>query len=196
MDIQTMLHDHGYTEAVFVGHSYGTFIIGYCLRYIPSMVHHCIFIDPVCFLIHQMDGPFQFLLSKPTYPQSRIINYIAQRELGIVHTLSRHLWWYQSIVWEDQIPSGSTIALSARDDISPSAAIRLYMQHSSHRLRILWWDNLAHAGFLVSNEAIQQLLDCIAPFVPKPNLQPIPLPTNIQCKPPCPVAYNSFDIKL
>lgn len=143
-----------------------------------------------------MDGPFQFLFSEPKYPQSRIINYVAQTELGIVNTLSRHLWWYQSIVWEDNIPSGSTIALSACDDISPSAAIRLYMQHSSHRIRILWWDNLAHAGFLVSNIAIQQLLDCISPFIPKKDIEPIPLPRNIKCKPPCPASFNHYDINL
>lgn len=93
--VRLMLAEYGHETAVLMGHSYGTFVVSYCLRFATRIVEHVILIDPVCFLIHQVDGPFQFLFAPPSCAQSRMIHFLAQTELGVVHTLSRRLWWYQ-----------------------------------------------------------------------------------------------------
>jgi len=168
-NIRKMLALENHSCAVFMGHSYGTFVVGHCLRFQPKMVEHIVQVDPVCFLIHQMDGPFQFIFRKPECPETRIINFVAQTELNIVHTLARKLWWWENIIWEDHIPSGSSVILSAKDSIVPSAAVRAYLQHCAHRVRVLWWEHLSHAGFLLQKQAIDQVLDCIAVYWPSPQ---------------------------
>jgi pimeloyl-ACP methyl ester carboxylesterase len=195
--IRSMLSHHGHERAILVGHSYGTFVVSYCLRFAPRIAEFAVLIDPVCFLIHQVDGPFQFLFAPPTCAQSRLIHFIAQTELGVVHTLARRLWWYQAILWEDCLPSGSSVVLSARDTIVPSAAVRHYLQHSAHRVRVLWLERMAHAGFVANPVALNQILDCLAPFAPLPTgVTPVARPPRVPCAPPCPASDTTFDPSL
>lgn len=49
--VAVMLDHHNYTQATFLGHSFGTFCVAWCIKLRPSMVHSAIVIDPVCRLI-------------------------------------------------------------------------------------------------------------------------------------------------
>ena len=47
-----MLANHGYTKATFSGHSFGTFWMSYMAKYAPEAVAGLVFLDPVCFCLH------------------------------------------------------------------------------------------------------------------------------------------------
>jgi hypothetical protein len=154
-----MLRRHGHAAAAWAGHSYGTFTVGHCLRYARGMVRSVALADPVCFLIHRLDGPFQFLLARPRTAHARLLRCVAQTELGVVHALKRRLWWYQSGLWPEQLPPSSAVMLASRDAIVPAEGVRSTV---AGRARVLWLPGLAHAGFVGRHDATHLLLDCLA----------------------------------
>jgi pimeloyl-ACP methyl ester carboxylesterase len=188
--MRSMLLSKGFLNAVFMSHSYGTMVASHVARFEPSLISHLILIDPVCLLLHLMDGPFMFLFKEPTTFQERMINYLAQTEVHIVASMQRHLWWFETLLFDCFLPSGSTVVLSGKDSIAPSSYIRSYLQTSSHRVRLLWLDNLAHAGFIGNYPAIHQILDCIAPFqISKKNKKRKIIQHPIsRCAAPCPAS--------
>ncbi|KAG1433174.1 hypothetical protein G6F57_022356 [Rhizopus arrhizus] len=64
-DIQQMLQRHGCTDAVFVGHSLGTSVISWAVKYIPKSVASTVFIDPICFMLHYNDICLNFVYRSP-----------------------------------------------------------------------------------------------------------------------------------
>ncbi|CEG81834.1 hypothetical protein RMATCC62417_15985 [Rhizopus microsporus] len=64
-DIQQMLQRHGCTDAVFVGHSLGTSVISWAVKYIPKSVASTVFIDPICFMLHYNDICLNFVYRTP-----------------------------------------------------------------------------------------------------------------------------------
>ncbi|CAK0888286.1 unnamed protein product, partial [Prorocentrum cordatum] len=47
----------GFASAHFVGHSFGTFLVSWMLRYQPGHVERCTFVDPVCFMLLKAELP-------------------------------------------------------------------------------------------------------------------------------------------
>ena len=58
-----------------------------------------------------------------------LIFYAASREVTVAHTLHRHFWWYNNILWLEDIPKsiGIVVALSGRDEILNPTAIAEYV---------------------------------------------------------------------
>ncbi|CAK0815001.1 unnamed protein product, partial [Prorocentrum cordatum] len=56
-NMANMLLVWGFASAHFVGHSFGTFLVSWMLRYQPGHVERCTFVDPVCFMLLKAELP-------------------------------------------------------------------------------------------------------------------------------------------
>lgn len=179
VSIKESLEKHGYSKAIFCGHSYGTFMGTFAVRFYPDIVERLVLIDPVCFLLHQPQGVINFIKGqKPTSALQSMMKYLAKTELGILHTLQRHVWWYNNSLWANLIPPNSSVVLSAHDDITPSHLVRDYLEKENEllsvdkkesrgnlrqKVNIVWFKNLGHAGFQMNGKAIEKILSSCFP---------------------------------
>ena len=53
--LRNILDEHGFSKAVFIGHSFGSSIVSWAVQYLPERVAGSVFIDPVVFMLHLTD---------------------------------------------------------------------------------------------------------------------------------------------
>lgn len=92
------------TAVSVVGHSFGTILSAWLLRAHPSLVSHLTLLDPVSLLLGLPDVAFNFLHKKPDRLSAGVIRLMASRELTVSHMLHRHFWWYNNILWLEDLP--------------------------------------------------------------------------------------------
>jgi pimeloyl-ACP methyl ester carboxylesterase len=171
-------------KASIVGHSFGSILSAWLLRSYPEMVSHLTLIDPVSLLLGLPDVAYNFLYKPPTTLLGHLIRIMASRELTVSHMLHRHFWWYNNILWLEDLPLDLNIvvALAGRDEITNPKTIMEYINicdnsssiksvsKSPMRLRskkqrkieTLYWPNATHASILVDSDDQNELEKAIA----------------------------------
>ncbi len=112
--VLTMLQQYNHKKAVFVGHSIGTITLSYLLHH-PSTrayIAGLVFLDPINFLLYLPDVAYNFLYRTPTRANEWMLHAIVAREAGISWTLWRRFFWFEGVVWKDEIDT-STINLQS-----------------------------------------------------------------------------------
>lgn len=104
-----------------------------------------------------------------------MLYYFASQDMMISHTLARHFFWSEYILWKDDIPSlPLTVTLSGNDLIVPKEAVWSYLtqrephddgpqdrgdlgqrtkEYEQGLLRVMWFDDFDHAGLFASKGA-------------------------------------------
>lgn len=184
----TYPHINIYSCAV-AGHSFGSIVAGWAAAAFPQHVQQLILIDPVCLLLCFPDVAVNFLYRPPS---SNIIEHTIRglvdpsSEITVSHALRRHFWWYQNVLWLQDVRCPIVVALSENDDIVPSRAIRTYVErhygierqlkeeredgkipvcehdkNSRGDGRVVFWEGLGHGFMLVSLKAQDRLIDAM-----------------------------------
>ncbi|KAI8903583.1 hypothetical protein EDD86DRAFT_96895 [Gorgonomyces haynaldii] len=96
--IQDIFKVHQIQKATFIGHSFGTICLAWIVNDCPQLVDACYFSDPVCFQLQEPDVCFNFVYRQPSNFFQIIVWFFAAREIGISSVLSRHFWWYASLL--------------------------------------------------------------------------------------------------
>lgn len=152
----------------FVGHSFGTFVCGWVMRFQPSLACRLTLLDPVCLLLCKHDVAHAILYKQPDNYGELLLQWFVGKELYTAHTLSRRIYWQDNILWPEQIPCPVTVVLSSEDHIVPVHSIRLYLsswraEHKDARMDLVWLKGQPHAGFLATAEGraniIKRILD-------------------------------------
>lgn len=89
--IEFMLSRHGLWDigACFIGHSYGTCILTWILKYRKNLVRSAIFLNPLCFELYNSSLCYKFLYKKPKNFTHMLINYIFAKEMNVALSLTR-----------------------------------------------------------------------------------------------------------
>lgn len=113
----------------------------------PELVCNITLIDPVSLLLALPDVAYNFLYRKPSTMMEYIIYFTASREITISHTLHRNFWWYNNVLWlEDVDPSvGVVVALSGQDEILNAETVREYVQICRRKRLSKFHDNACHS---------------------------------------------------
>lgn len=104
-----------------------------------------------------------------------MLHYFASQDMLISHTLSRHFFWNEYILWKDDIPNlPLTVTLSGKDLIVPKEAVWKYLTGSEvydvpvegpgemaqrtreaeqGLMKVVWFDEFDHAGLFASRGA-------------------------------------------
>ena len=59
-----------------------------------------------------------------------VIYLLASQEITVSHALRRHFWWYNNVLWLEDLPSniGVVVGVSGNDDINNAAVIFEYVE--------------------------------------------------------------------
>lgn len=129
-EIATILAHHGWDKVVLVSHSYGTVVSTHLLK-TPStapLIGSVVLIDPVSILLHLPDVAYNFTRRLPKMANEHQLWYFASMDMGVSHTLARHFFWSENILWKEDIGDRNlTISLSGRDLIVDTKSVGRYM---------------------------------------------------------------------
>ena len=90
--VVSMMAKHGHSRAVFSGHSYGTTWLSYIAKYAKRYVEGLIFLDPICFCLHDPHLTKQFVYHRAN-PGS--VSYIIRSDVHVHWTIQRCFPWKQ-----------------------------------------------------------------------------------------------------
>lgn len=139
--IGDMLQAWGHTTANFVGHSFGTLVCAWAVRYMPETCRSVSFIDPVCFLLCKSDLIYNAVYSRRsplTDLRTWLLTYLIFKELYVCHTLLRNFFWQQNNLWPDDLAKvPSLVIISGQDRLVPAHCIRRHLHAEVERRRLI-----------------------------------------------------------
>ena len=188
--VEHILDRHHIKEAAVMGHSFGSI----CAKVIACSnenIKQLILVDPVCLLLVLPDVAFNFLYWEPLSKFAKYVyHHLGLRgEITISNALRRHFWWYENILWLEDLPCDLIVALPEFDGIIPVDAIKAYLEsyktksssEASKRpmlesrrslslsidelpvyqndIRCILWKNYFHGRVLFEENGQQELLD-------------------------------------
>ena len=149
--VSDMLDSWNIPAAHFVGHSFGSATVAWMVKRAPSRVLAATFMDPVCFMLAKPDVSYNFMYRKASSPSQLLLHYFVSKELYISHSIARNFFWYQCILWPEEIPQGAPalVVLSGKDSIVPTYSVRRYLcayiqKHPESDLEVMYFPTLGH----------------------------------------------------
>lgn len=106
--LTALLASHGHSKAVFVGHSLGSVVVSWMVHLAPEYCASIVLVDPVCFLLHLPDVAYNFLHRSPTRANEWLYWYFVSNEAGIAWYLGRSFFWFENVLWLDELRALST----------------------------------------------------------------------------------------
>jgi pimeloyl-ACP methyl ester carboxylesterase len=125
-----MLANHGFAQATFMGHSFGTFWMSYMVKYGQAMIAGLVFIDPVCFCLYD-----SLLTQRTVYnpPDPGDSGYLVKTDMMVNWSIQRNFSWVQGNLFVEDIPDDIPVAvfISGNDRVAPCHIQKDYLQ--THR---------------------------------------------------------------
>ncbi len=120
-----MLATHGYSKAMFCGHSYGTSWLSYVCKYAPSSVAAFLFLDPICFCLHYPRLTKNFVYCRP---DPGTVTFMIRTDMTINWTIQRAFPWAWIALFVDQLHVPCTVFLSDKDALVPVEKVLTYFR--------------------------------------------------------------------
>ena len=161
--ITAILDAHGWDKVVLASHSYGSVITTHLLKShsTASRIGPLLLVDPVTFLLHLPDVAYNFTARQPRQANEHQLYYFACTDMMVAHTLARHFFWAENILWKDDLRGRNvTVSLGGRDLIVSTDTVGKYLagvdlrsENTSWRddewrgtgLDIIWFPTCDHA---------------------------------------------------
>lgn len=162
--IDNIYKKHDLTSCNWFGHSYGAIVTAWAIKKRPTYMNKVTLVDPVCFALWEPDLIYNFLYnSNPAGPIHHLAQYFVAKDLLVATTLFRHFWWMQNILFPDDIKCPTHAYFSQYDWIINADGIQKYLndfceRNPSIQLSTQMMDNVAHGGFISSDDKIQVVL--------------------------------------
>ena len=133
--LNQVLDFNSYHRFVLVSHSYGSVLSTHVLTHdsLAARVSATLFVDPVTLLLHMPDVAYNFTIRKPRHANEWQLWYFASKDPGVAHTLGRHFFWSENMLWRDRVmelvQSGMkmTASLAGKDLIVDTQAVGQYL---------------------------------------------------------------------
>lgn len=172
----------------------GTVTLRHILDHPPAkkMASALVFLDPITFLLLLPDIAYNFIYRVPRRANEWLMYWFVSTEGGISWSLGRHFWWFQNVLWRDDlvdfVQSGKNkqvmILVSGEDVITPGKLIFDYLADDSTRAKarstdetrlsqsptketpwhLLYYRHLDHAQCLLLPHARQEIVTTCAAF--------------------------------
>ncbi|KAL6784986.1 hypothetical protein ACKKBG_A01950 [Auxenochlorella protothecoides x Auxenochlorella symbiontica] len=166
------LERHGFSRAVVMGHSYGTFVASRFTQLFPKMVHSLVIMDPVCMLVCYPQLLHNFIYRRPSRENFTsvsgsldLIRFFCSRDLTISQAFCRKFNWAELMLWPDDIPERCLVVVSGLDDLVPSALVVRQLQAAKHPAKIMHHPLLGHGGILLLNNWQRQVIASMGQFL-------------------------------
>jgi len=166
--VKKILERHKISKVYVAGHSFGSITAGWFMKQYPNMVIQLILIDPVSLLLGFPDVAHAFLHRSPSTLVEWGIHLFASSDITVSHTMYRNFWWYQNVLWLEDVPSSIPviIGLAGRDEILNPAAVFEYInlckkEKPEALVDTLFWPKFSHAQILFDVPAQKSLAECM-----------------------------------
>jgi len=151
-----ILRHHGWDRFVLVSHSYGSVLTTHMIRdaRLNAMIDSVVLVDPVSLLLHLPDVAYNFTRRAPRQANEWQLWYFASMDPGTAHTLGRHFFWRDNVVWKEELlfEAGGDI-----DDSSGSEA-RDRAGRCGRKRKVAV--SLAGRDLIVDTRAVEKYLAC------------------------------------
>jgi pimeloyl-ACP methyl ester carboxylesterase len=158
-EIATILEHHGWDKVVLVAHSYGTVIATHLLKtpFTAPLIGPVVLVDPVSILLHLPDVAYNFTRRKPRRANEHQLYYFASMDMCVSHTLSRHFFWSENILWKEDLDGRNvTVSLSGNDLIVDTESVGRYMSAGN----VPWVTSTASPALLINvDDVIRERVD-------------------------------------
>lgn len=180
--IHSILRKHNWDRFVLVAHSYGTVVASHLLRNanLGSRITATLLVDPVVFLLHLPDVAYNFTHRLPERANEHQLHYFASMDMGVSHTLARHFFWSENILWKEDIQGRKvTVVLGGQDLIVNADAVGRYLTDTKDvdteglwkkrawakdGLNLIWLDDLDHAQVFEQKPTRTLLVDVLLSY--------------------------------
>ncbi|KAF2732516.1 hypothetical protein EJ04DRAFT_496879 [Polyplosphaeria fusca] len=161
--INAILDEHGWNKVVLASHSYGSVITTHLLKNSDTAhrIGPMLFVDPVTFLVHLPDVCYNFTARPPRRANEHQLYYFASNDMMVAHTLARHFFWSENILWKEDIRRRDvTVSLGGRDLIVDTETVGKYLagvdmrsedpswkdaDYVDYGVQLLWFPTCDHA---------------------------------------------------
>lgn len=164
--IEQIHHKHGLGPALYVGHSYGTFIVAHLQRTRPHLIGALGLVDPVCFLLCLPDVVYNFCYRPPggktlAAALSDTLRWLfCSKELQVAQALCRGFDWHVLHLWADDLPAQRAVMLAGNDRIVPSPQVKRYLE--DNHVSVIYNEDFSHAEFLFRPSSQRKFLQALA----------------------------------
>jgi pimeloyl-ACP methyl ester carboxylesterase len=182
-----ILDNHGITKFVLIGHSYGTVLSTHLLHcpFLGPRIDSLVLIDPITFLLHLPSVAYNFTCRRPVTANQVQLDYFASKDPGIAHTICRHFFWTQNIMWKEELRGKRcAIALSGQDLLVDSTEVWEYLTGKEMRdadeevvvfrkeragegeeeLTVMWYGRCDHAQIFETERRRNRLVRIVGEF--------------------------------
>ncbi|KAJ9049907.1 hypothetical protein DSO57_1019667 [Entomophthora muscae] len=159
--IDTIFKTHSLEKVSVVGHSYGTVLASWLMRERPCYLSRLTLVDPVCFCMWDSTLARNFLYSKPISFVHELALFFISSDPLIAHTVSKELYWNESVLYPKDISVPARIFLSAHDWVVDATICNDYLQKRlpSHcKVELM---ETSHGGCLGSKLYLYKIAQCI-----------------------------------
>ncbi|WIA21765.1 hypothetical protein OEZ85_000927 [Tetradesmus obliquus] len=169
-----MLDELRIERACVMAHSYGTFIASLLVRRHPQRVASLYLLDPVTI------GMFMpYLLTNFLYRRFEwsgwnkaallgvakvAVRKLAANDLHLCATFARRFYWTDLNMWPEDLPPGSVVLLSGKDDLVDSNAVRVMLERAGH-VQVVFNPELTHGAFLLVPEVKAAILGTLQQLI-------------------------------
>lgn len=96
------------------------------------MIADIVLIDPVTILLHLPDVAYNFTRRQPQSASEHQLWYFASMDMGVAHSLARHFFWSENVLWKEALGGRNvTVSLAGRDLIVNTEAVGRYLADGS-----------------------------------------------------------------
>ncbi|CAK4488252.1 unnamed protein product [Aphanomyces euteiches] len=163
--ITSMLDRHGISTSVhWMGHSFGSIVMSWVCQEKPHLVHYLTFLDPIVFALWLHDGIYNIMYREPSTGFDLILWYFGSQEIGIARTMRRHLCWYESVLFPENLPRHpetkkvlASIFMSEKDCIINAPAVLAHLKRgakiadsaTSVPIHTAMWPGITHGEMIL-----------------------------------------------
>ncbi|KAG0635157.1 hypothetical protein HOY80DRAFT_1025266 [Tuber brumale] len=100
-----ILAQHDIRNFMLISHSYGTVLSTWLLHseHLSLRISSLVLIDPVTILLHHPSVAYNFVHRAPNTANEWQLQYFASRDPDVAHSLSRHFFWAENILWKEEL---------------------------------------------------------------------------------------------
>lgn len=137
-------------------------------------------VDPVTFLLYLPDVAYNFTARSPKGANEHQLYYFACTDMMVAHSLARHFFWAQNILWKDDLRGRNvTVSLGGRDLILDTETVGKYIAGIDLRsedstwkerewkgtgLETIWWNTCDHAQVFERADGRRRLGDIVRKY--------------------------------
>lgn len=152
-------------RAVFLGHSYGSFAVGWVCQRAPELVAGVGLLDPACLFLHHPKALHSIVYKQPDNAVERAMHFLFRSELHWNFHVRRNFFWYANVLFLESCGTAPVlVVLSEKDVIVPVAAGKSYVEsyadanNDTHKVQLVYLPGCEHGEFLFNEPHRQRVI--------------------------------------